>query len=278
MFNFSLNLEILFPKDKFYTGFEMAAKAGFKWIEFWDWRDKDLDRIKRMAEEFNLGISAISGDTKYSMVSSVEKEAYFNFLFESIQTARELGCPYLVVHSDALDGWCAKILNEPLSDAEKSSNVYEMLKRASVEAEKSGVCLVYEMLNDTVDHTGYFARSSKNAIDLVRRVNSRYVKTLYDIYHMQIMEGNIIDTICQNPDVIGYIHVADVPGRFEPGTGELNYSNIFLALERLGYDGFIGFECIAQHSPEEAIGAICELCSPFVNCESLSVEKRLRIK
>jgi hydroxypyruvate isomerase len=109
-------------------------------------------------------------------------------------------------------------------------------------AEAAGVTLVLEPLNIHVDHPGYFLNTSKTGIQLVREVASPNIRLLYDIYHMQVMEGNLIDTLTKNLDVIGHIHVADVPGRHEPGTGEINYGNVFAALRQAGYMGYIGME------------------------------------
>jgi len=86
-------------------------------------------------------------------------------------------------------------------------------------------------------------------------VDSPRLKLLYDIYHMQVMEGNIIHTLTSNLDVIGHVHVADVPGRHEPGTGELDYANIFKALQEAGYDGYVGFEFEPTVSSMEAATA-----------------------
>jgi hydroxypyruvate isomerase len=119
-------------------------------------------------------------------------------------------------------------------------------------AEKAGVTLVLEPLNVYVDHPGYFLDGSAAGFDLVRAVGSPRIKLLYDIYHMQVMEGNIIQTLTSNLDVIGHVHVADVPGRHEPGTGELSYANIFEALRQAGYDKYVGFEFEPTVPSEEA--------------------------
>ena len=104
--------------------------------------------------------------------------------------------------------------------------------------------------------SGYFLDGSAAGFDLVRAVDSPRIKLLYDIYHMQVMEGNIIQTLTGNLDVIGHVHVADVPGRHEPGTGELNYANIFAALREAGYDKYVGFE-FEPTVPSEEAAATC---------------------
>ena len=90
-------------------------------------------------------------------------------------------------------------------------------------------------------------------------MESRWIRILYDIYHMQIMEGNIIDTLRNYIDLIGYIHIADVPGRHEPGTGEINFPNVMTALRELGYDGFVGFELSPLQDPGKAASLLIAL-------------------
>jgi hydroxypyruvate isomerase len=103
-----------------------------------------------------------------------------------------------------------------------------------------------------VDHPGYFLHGSAAGFDLVRAVGSPHIKLLYDIYHMQVMEGNVIQTLTANLDAVGHVHVADVPGRHQPGTGELHYGNIFAALREAGYDHYVGFEFEPTVPSEEA--------------------------
>ena len=203
-------------------------------------------------------ISSFSGDDKFSAVDADEKEAYLDFLSRSIEKAVDIKCPNLVIHSDALnpeDG-SAKDTGKDLSFEVKLFNLYTVLKEGAAIADKAGVTLVLEPLNTLVDHKNYFLSDPDVSFDLIRSVGSDNVKLLYDIYHMQIMKGNVIDRIQKNIDAIGYFHAADVPGRFEPGTGELNYRNIFSAIKETGYTGFIGFELLPAGNSSSAIEAI----------------------
>jgi hydroxypyruvate isomerase len=93
-----------------------------------------------------------------------------------------------------------------------------------------------------VDHPGYFLNHSSLGFELVRQVGSPSLQLLYDIYHMQVMEGNLIPTLTGNLDVIGHVHVADTPGRNQPGTGEINYPVVLGKLREAGYQGYVGFE------------------------------------
>ena len=99
-------------------------------------------------------------------------------------------------------------------------------------------------------------RTAGLGFEIVREVDRPWLRLLYDVYHMQIMEGNVIATLRENADLLGYIHVADVPNRGEPGTGELNIPNIHRALAGVGYDGTVGFEFMPTGSSESALEAV----------------------
>jgi hydroxypyruvate isomerase len=111
-----------------------------------------------------------------------------------------------------------------------------------------------------VDHAGYFLNTTDHTIEILEAVDSPNVKMCYDIYHQQITEGNIIRNIRNNIDRIGHFHVGDNPGRKQPGTGELNYKNIFKAIHETGYDGFVALECGNTASLEEALTYLREYC------------------
>jgi len=100
-----------------------------------------------------------------------------------------------------------------------------------------------EMLNTLVDHEGFFLTRTDQAVAILKEVACPNIKLLFDIYHQQITEGNVIRNIRENIQYIGHFHVADNPGRKEPGTGELSYANIFSAIKETGYNGFVALEC-----------------------------------
>jgi len=169
---------------------------------------------------------------------------------ESIETASDLGCPTLIATTGPdVDG---------LDRETQYENVVEVLSTVAPDAEEAGVTLALEPLNTAVDHPGYYLTSSAEGFDIVDDVDSPGVRLLYDVYHQQITEGNVIQTVTENVDRIGHVHVADVPGRHEPGTGELNYANVFSALDDAGYDGYVGCEFRPTGDPESAMDAVLD--------------------
>ena len=172
----------------------------------------------------------------------------------SLEKAREVGSPGLFLLTDELaEDRSVRFQYPELTTEEKYESVLEGLKAIAPLAEEAGVTLLLEPLNSLVDHAGYFLDRSALGFELVRAVDSPRIKVLYDIYHMQVMEGNIIQTLTGNLDVIGHIHVADVPGRHEPGSGELNYANIMEALCQADYDKYVGFEFDPKAPSDEAV-------------------------
>lgn len=249
----SLCTEMFFMEAPFEERFRPAREAGFDYIEFWSWADKDIPAIKELCRRYDLRIASFSGDQNLSLIDETQRADYLRFVEQSLEVAGFLGCGNLVIHSNGLgDGGVVLNPYDHLSHVQKIDAMAETLKRLAPRAEKAGVNLLLEALNTRVDHPGNFLSSTAQAAEIVGSIGSPWIKILYDIYHMQIMEGNIIDTLRKNMDRIGYIHIADVPGRHEPGTGEIHFPNVMRALRELGYDGFVGFELSPLQEPAKA--------------------------
>ena len=253
----SICIETIFTEYPFIERLQHVKEAGFEYAEFWSWDDKDLSEIKSECERLGLKIASFSGDKDYSLIDSTHNEKYLQYLTRSMAAANFLGCENLVIHSNALGEGGAVICDYIGRDkAELFSNMQKVLKDACVFARRSGINLVLEALNTNIDHVGNFLSSTEESVKAAVSAKSPNVKILYDIYHMQLMEGNIINTLSDYFEQIGYIHAADVPGRNEPGTGELNYGNIIKMLDALGYKGVVGFELFPKRASQEAINAI----------------------
>ncbi len=250
-------IETLYLELPFYDRLAKAKRDGFDYVEFWGWRDKDLDQLKAAADSAGIGISGFNGNQDYSLLDPVQKRGYFQQLRESVAMAKRLGALAVTIHSNALGaGGLAVCDYRDLSDAVKLCTMYEGLKECAKIAGDSGIRVNLEPLNTTCDHAGYYLTSTRTAAELTRMVASPLVKVLYDVYHMQQMEGRLCDTIRENIDQIGHVHVADVPGRHEPGTGEIRYERVFEQLEECGYQGIVCYELFPQTTTQEAVLAI----------------------
>jgi hydroxypyruvate isomerase len=169
-------------------------------------------------------------------VNPREREGFLRELDASIEAAKKMDCKQLVVLTgNELGG---------IPRSEQMANAVAALREAAPILEKHGITAVIEILNTYVNHAGYFLYYVRDGAELVDRVGSPNVKLLFDIYHVQIMEGNLIDNIRTHIDRIGHFHVGDVPGRHEPGTGEINYRNVFKAIYELDdrFQGSVALE------------------------------------
>jgi hydroxypyruvate isomerase len=250
----SVCIEMIYTEVPFMERIAKSAAAGFDAIEFWNWDNKNLPAIRAAVEEVGIGIASFQANLGGTLIHPEQREGFVTGIVQSLEKAREVGSPGLFLLTDELaEDRSVRFQFMELTAEEKYESVLEGLKAIVPLAEEAGVTLVLEPLNSLVDHAGYFLDRSALGFELVRAVDSPRIKVLFDIYHMQVMEGNVIQTLTGNLDLIGHVHVADVPGRHEPGTGELNYANIIEALRQAGYDKYVGFEFDPKAPSDEAV-------------------------
>lgn len=231
--------------DEFAARIPAAAEAGAQGVEFWAWRNKDLDAVKQALKQTGLQLAAFCVEPMGRIVDPATHETFLQGVRESVRTAADLGCSRLIVTTgQELEG---------VERAAQREAIVAALKKAAPIAEDGGVALVLEPLNVLVDHKGYYLSSSYEAYEIVDEVGSPAVKALFDIYHQQVTEGNLIANIQAHIDKIGHFHLADVPGRREPGTGEIHYANVFKAIEETRYSGWVGMEFRPSAASAEAV-------------------------
>lgn len=223
-----------------------AKKYGFDALEILGWTDMDLEATAGTLRETGMKISAIliqSRDEKkqqliantHGIVWKDAHDAFVDALQETLEAAKTLGVTTIVVTTGNERSDVSRGMQHDL--------VVEALKRGADVVKDSGVQIVLEPLNVLVNHMGYFLVTTAEGAQIIREVDRPEVRLLFDVYHQQISEGNVIRNLTQNIGLIGHIHVGDNPGRMEPGTGEINYKNVFKAVRETGYTGFVVFEC-----------------------------------
>lgn len=238
--NFAANLSMLYPEVSFLDRFAQAEKAGFTSVEFLFPYEAGVQAVKSRLDDCGLKVVLFNFDAgdiekgEWGTLSNPERIDYFKWSSTAaIEAARTLQCTRLhAMFGQQVEG---HTLEEQIDCA------CQNLDWAASLAAETGITLLIEALNPT-DFPRYALSRTAMALEVVRSVNRPNVKLQYDIYHAQMTEGNLIQTITSNISDIGHIQIADVPGRHQPGTGEINYPAIFGTLERLGYDGFIGLE------------------------------------
>jgi len=232
---FSLCIDSIYPKENLEEKLTKIKQAGFSYIEFWDWRDKDLEVIINSG----LKVSNFSGN-RLSSLTLDNKEKVIQEVNASIDVAKKLECKRIMLLSDVLENNGSVKINS-ISSEKKLLCLYDNLRVLIGVAKKRDIMLAIEPLNTLKDHKKYYLDNFRKTLELIQSVNSEHLKILYDIYHMQIMEGNILETLQKYHQFIGYIHIANVPYRCEPWIGELDFKFILKELSKV-YSGFIGFE------------------------------------
>ena len=249
---YSYCIDMMFAEMDFYKRFEYAKKCGADAVEFWKWSNKDIAKVKEELVKNELSLSIfnidckdekLSYDLSRGILNAGRKEEFVSALKESIPVYKELNANGMIV-------LIGEMLDIPYE--EQIENIVNCLEAAVPIIEKEKVTLLLEPLND-FDRKNYFLPRAKEVLEIIKKVNSPNIKILLDLYHEQLMAGNLINTIQENLSYLGHIHVADVPGRHEPGTGEINYKEIFERLREMSYEEYVGFEFQATIDSEKLI-------------------------
>lgn len=252
MVQFAANLSMLFNERDFLDRFAAAAQAGFRGVEFlfpYDWeageiaarlKDNDLDLVLFNMPPGDWG----AGERGIACLPDRTGE-FRDGVAAAIGYATALGCRQ--VHA------MAGLAPEGAEPAALRETYVANLRFAAAETEKAGLRLLIEPIN-TRDIPGYYLNTSRQAEAVMREVGSDNLRLQYDIYHMQIMEGDLAPTMERLLPKIAHVQIADTPGRNEPGTGEINYPFLFAHLDRLGYKGWIGCEYKPAATTREGLG------------------------
>jgi hydroxypyruvate isomerase len=248
MYQLAASAETLFLDRPFAERARTLASHGFL-VEIWDWSTKDLEELAATGAE----IVGMSGHLRGSIIDAEEAVDYLAGAVESIVAAERLGCRQLVLHTTEV-GPDGRVL-APIETITGPMwiTAYQTLMELAELAERHDVTYVLENLNTRVDHAGAPLSRATDVLDLVEAVDSPRVLALLDLYHAQIDEGNLIELVRRAGPRLGEIQVADVPGRHEPGTGEINYPRVAAELREIGYEGVVGLEAFPAGDDEIAL-------------------------
>lgn len=233
----------------FETAVEKIAALGYEYVEIYDWRQLDLASAARALADAGVTLLSMC-TTEFDLTDPGCRGVWLDGLRESCEAASLLGVKKLITQVGPDTG---------AARAEQHNSIVEGLRAGAEILERAGVTVMIEPLNTKVDHPGYYFTSSAEAFDIVREVGSPNVKVVFDIYHQQISEGNIIPNITGNLEYIAHLHAAGHPGRHELQLGENDYRNIFAAVDKAGYTGACGLEYTPLTDPEESLITAKEL-------------------
>lgn len=237
------------------TVIRRAAEIGYAAVELWGREHAPFDELCDLARKYGLVVASMCGHN--SLTDGLNKRENHNRIQEelhaSIEVAAERGIVGLICFSGNRQG---------LDDESGLEICAEGLDRVKKYAEEKGVNLNVELLNSKVDHPDYQCDHTSWGVRLVQMVNSPRVKLLYDIYHMQIMEGDLIRTVQENISSIGHFHTAGNPGRRDMDeTQEIYYPAVMRAIADSGYDLYVGHEFNPKGDPLEALKAAFDTCN-----------------
>jgi hydroxypyruvate isomerase len=245
-FTLAVCAEMVFTDRPFLERVERIHDLGFQ-VEIWNWTTKDLKALETTGATFSSMTGYVSGSL------TRDQDELLRTAERSIDVAQRLGCPRLNLHGTELNDRGLPVVASYEVTGEMWLAAAHTLERIARLGERHGVTFCLENLNTEVDHPGVpFARAA-DTVALVKAVANPRLRLMLDLYHAQIGEGNLIALIEKAGDLIGEVQVADVPGRCEPGTGEINYPAIAAALRRIGYDGTVGLEAFASRDSELAL-------------------------
>ncbi len=210
-----------------------AKAAGLDAVEFWRFSNKDCSAIRQALDETGLTLAGILCEPIAPLTNPESHQSFLEGVRTSLAAALQLGAKVIIAQAGD---------NQPgVARAAQHAAIVKVLKEAAKLLEGSGVVLALEPLNDRVDHPGYYLTSTQEGLDIVDEVGRPEVKLLYDIYHAAVM-GEEIEVLAGRLDRVVHVHLADTPGRGEPGSGRMDYVERLEWLAAQGYDGLVGLE------------------------------------
>lgn len=247
-FDFSVMLWTVFRNLPFEQRLENIVQAGYKNVEligeYHKWTDTEFDRNNAKRKELGITFDITAG-LKHGVGTPGDREALLTELRNELPIMEKLECPAMIVMSgNVVPGMAREVQHQSCIDGLKAA--VRLVEGKKINGQP--VRLLIENI-DPEENRKYYMTSVAEGFEIVRAVNHPQVQLLYDFYHEQISEGNLIEKLEKNIDYVGLVHIADVPGRHEPGTGEINYYNIFKKLAELKYSRMAAMEFYPTSDP-----------------------------
>lgn len=246
MLRFAANISFLFKELPFLDRFAAAAEAGFRLVECHCPYENSIEVLRERLRQTGLSLVMLNA-------TSGQPGDFGLGALPTCERAFEAAFDQALLYASALGATRIHCMAGKVSVSATAHRTFvDNLRRSADKAADKGVTLVIEPLN-TRSAPGYFLTRSQQAADLIDEVNRPNVRLLFDVFHLQIMEGDIITRLEKLKPIIGHVQIAAVPSRAEPDEGEINYHAVFDALERIGYDGVVGCEYLPRGSTREGL-------------------------
>lgn len=241
---FSINLDFVYDGKDYVQAIHEVKEIGFQDVEICFMEEKSLEKLKEVQRETGIGVHLMLSYF-VDLTDGDKEQEFIDRMKVKIEEAKALGCRRIIVAvGDDVPG---------ISHEQQLKNIEKGCRDMLPMFEEADMIMLIEPINKKIDHPDTGLWSSKESFDMVRRIDSPHVKILYDIYHMEVMEGDCIRTIIENVDIIDHLHCAGNPGRHEPYIGEINYPEIIRMVKEAGFDGSVGIEYAPTVSPKEGL-------------------------
>lgn len=234
--------------------FAAVAEAGIQSVElvteYQSWSDADVKLVESLRRSYNVGIDLLLASRDWtkrpvSMVNPAHREAFTKDIENSIGWAKRLSVPQIILMSG----------NEQpgMTHEAQYASMVEAGKRAADMGAEAGVTMVLENLNSKVNHPNYFLTSARESLKAVKEVDNPHLRMLFDIYHEHVQQGDAIGLVTEAEPYVNIFHVADAPGRHDPGTGEMKWDDIYKAIGKTTYSGYITLEYLPVGDQVESL-------------------------
>lgn len=240
---FSVCVESVFESVEIYDRISLIKEFSPDAVEFWDISCYDTKRLGREVLKHNLPVAVCSLNNNWDVRMNAPFAKVRDNILATIDTGKDVGCNTFICMA-------GDVTNR--TDSQKMI-ITENLKRIADICEQKDVVLLLEPLNSLYDHKGFFLDNAYDGFEIMRTVDSSHVKLLFDCYHMQVMQGNLINTLIENIDYVGHVHSAGVPGRHELCNGEINYPFVIKKLEEAGYQHYFGLEYFPSYDSKKSL-------------------------
>ena len=230
-------------KGSFEEKLAVAAEVGFQSVEliteYLIWTDAEAAKYKSLVQSYGMTIDVLLGQSDWtkrpvSMVNPGHREGFLADVGTAIRWAKRLSVPQIIVMSGNVQ--------PDLSSEAQHASLVESGKRAAELAQAADVTLILEPLNSKVNHKGYYLTSNREGLAVVKEVDQPHFRLLFDIYHEQVQNDDVLSILPEAEPYVSVFHVADAPGRHDPGSGKMDYDKIYRAIAKTGYSGYIAME------------------------------------
>ena len=259
---YSISLQFMWTELPFPHRVRKAASFGFDQVDLWDWRDTDIDELGKTCRAEGIALGGFFGHRQGGLANPAHHGQVLEELAASVEVAKRVGATQLHTFSDGIGPGGVIVKPPPLTWEARYQACVDGLRQAADLVEGTGITLAVEAINN-VYVPGYFWNEVGITLAICRAVDHPQVRLAFDCFHQQLSGGRLTDNLLRALPWMGRFDVADVPGRGQPGTGEINFAHLRGVLESQGYDGLVSFELDPRGGDSDRAARACRRVFDF---------------